>query len=427
MLTGNKFFKLNNNAEVTRITTDDIPEGEYNKYCLDYPDGKLIGDIILRPSPDELACHTLLNGQIVYEFDCKDFYAMCLDYKIRANEDDSFSNFNKTLEEYDEFLATNTWEETNQPYCPYYVVDTQIKTIYEVTKDNLKGYTDLAGEADIEVASGYIYDDINLTNTIDVCEDWFYTGVSEESRLNFVKLATYPTYVVGDTKAYYFIVTNSRVDDNTTSIRSVSVGETHTLDVKDKAFVRNVGTMQNLILDFGIPSGKSGTMQIGEVESGEFPSIENVGNETDAILNFVLPKGDRGDAGGAILLKEVVDVLPESASRPEDRYYLTTENAIYQFINNEWIMESEADSGLIYLNNSNIYYYDGENLISTHSISKVDDLTIKINEQGAIENVATKNVQGGIIYDWVGTLKEWEQGRANGSILDNYICFVIDD
>ena len=31
------------------------------------------------------------------------------------------------------------------------------------------------------------------------------------------------------------------------------------------------------------------------------------------------------------------------------------------------------------------------------------------------------------MYDWIGTLKEWEQGRANGSILDTYVCFVIDD
>lgn len=428
MLTGNKFHKLNSNAEVVRVTTDDIPEGEYNKYCLNYADGKLIGDIIVRPSPEELACHSLLNGQLIHEYKNKDFYNMCLEYKNLSETDPYYENFSKTLEEYEEFYTNNTWQETGENYCPYYVVASEYFEVYEVEKYGLKGYTDLPGEADTEVASGYIYDDEYLSNTIDVSADWFYTGVVLQSTDNFVKLPTAPTtYIDGVTRGYYFIVTSSRVDDNTTSIRTVSVGKTFTLQTDEQAYVRNVGTIQNLVLDFGIPSGESGTLQIGEVVEGDFPSVENVGTPSEAILNFVIPRGEQGIAGGVVVLKEIVDELPSTSDNTEDKYYLITDNIIYTFNGTAWEQFDTANAGLIYLNNSNIYYYDGEKLVTTHSVPKIDELTISLNGEGAIENIATKTVQGSVVYDWVGTLKEWEQGRSDGTILDSYICFVTDD
>ena len=181
MLTGNKLFKLDSNAQVTRITTDDIPEGEYNKYSLNYADGKLIGDIILRPSSEEVACHNLLNGQKIYEFKCKDFYSFCLNNKIKSQSDDSLSNFNKSLEEYQQFLDNNIYEATGQAYCPYYVVDVETIQVYEVFKDDLIGYTEIAGEIDTEVPAGFIYSDIYLSDAISDNDDWFYNGTVIES------------------------------------------------------------------------------------------------------------------------------------------------------------------------------------------------------------------------------------------------------
>ena len=44
-------------------------------------------------------------------------------------------------------------------------------------------------------------------------------------------------------------------------------------------------------------AGRSSTIQIGSVVSGETPMITNTGTENDAIFNFTLPKGDKGDKG----------------------------------------------------------------------------------------------------------------------------------
>ena len=217
------------------------------------------------------------------------------------------------------------------------------------------------------------------------------------------------------------------MDDNTTAIRSVEVGETITLGVDESAYVRNVGTLQNLILDFGIPSGRTGTLKVGEVTEGDYPQVTNVGSETDGIFDFVIPRGPQGIAGGVVVLYSIVDALPDSATNPDYKYYLTTENAVYNYVNSEWILTSKADSGLIYLNNSNIYYYDGKNLVETHGTAQVDDLTVRMSDKGTIESVGNKSVQGVYLYDWIGTLEEWEEGRSNGTILDNYVCFVTDD
>ena len=113
MLTGNKFYKLNQTAEIVKITTDDIPEGQYNKYCLNYADGKLIGDIVLRSSPDEVPCHSLLNGQLVYEYLCKDFYSLCVTNKSKASSDNRYEFFGKTLQDYEKFLTENIWQQTS--------------------------------------------------------------------------------------------------------------------------------------------------------------------------------------------------------------------------------------------------------------------------------------------------------------------------
>ena len=46
MITTNNFYKLDESGNIVPITTDDIPEGQQNKYSLDWADGKKIGEII---------------------------------------------------------------------------------------------------------------------------------------------------------------------------------------------------------------------------------------------------------------------------------------------------------------------------------------------------------------------------------------------
>lgn len=426
MLTGNKFFKLNSNGDAVRVTTDDIPEGLYNKYNLSYADGKLIGDIILRPSPEEVACHNLLDGQEVYEFSHKDFYALCLEYKNKASEDEDYEFFNKTLEDYEQFLGSNTWEQTNEPYCPYFVIDSKLATVYEVSNEDTIGYTNLPGDVDTEVISGYIYDTPNLQNTIDNFEDWFYTGNSVEVTFNYVKLPTYPTFLNGSTKMYYFIVTNSRVDDNTTSIRSVNIGTTTTLDEEQEAYVKNVGTLQNLILDFGIPRGITASVQIGKVKEGDIPDVVNVGTNSKAIFDFTLPRGPRGNAGAVVILDEIGDTLPMNSEKNKN-FYNTTNNTIYVYDGDDWQELEKASMGLIYLCAGNLYYFNGKVLNKTQGIAKVDEETLKLNAEGALEVLGQKTVQGLNTFDWIGTLKQWEKGRSDGTIPDNYVCYITDD
>ena len=428
MLVGNNLYKITNSISSRRMTTDDIPEGQYNKYCLEYADGKTIGDIILRPVPNEIACHKLLNGQIIHKYEHPTFYQWALDAKEKSATDEDYEFFNKTLEEYESFLTDNIHPETNQNYCPYFVITSEEIQIYEVEKDGIFGYTSIIGEKDNEVLSGYIYQDTTLTTIISEYDGWFYTGQSEIAIDEYVKLPTFPTYIDGSNKFYYFIIVNSRVNDDTTSIRSVSVGTTTTLDANSNANVKNSGTIQNLVLDFGIPRGKAATIQIGTINAGDVANVINTGNESDAIFNFTFPRGEQGIAGGVVNLTAIVDSLPDTAN-VQDKYFNKADNNVYIYnANNEWEFYQLANSGLIYTVNGTVYYFDDseQTIKTTYSSAQVDDVTIR-DAFGRLESFGTRTVQGGLLYNWIGTKEEWEAGRADGTILDTYICLVTND
>lgn len=76
------------------------------------------------------------------------------------------------------------------------------------------------------------------------------------------------------------------------SISSISIGK---VTSGDFASVENVGTPENVILDFVLPKGPKGdtgsaaSIKIGNVTTGETPKVYNSGDENNAILNFVLP------------------------------------------------------------------------------------------------------------------------------------------
>lgn len=57
----------------------------------------------------------------------------------------------------------------------------------------------------------------------------------------------------------------------------------------------------------------------------------------------------------------------------------------------------------------------------------VDDETIIKDEQQVITTVGVKSKNDTVLYDWVGTLEEYNSGVANGSIQPNWICWVTDD
>ena len=434
MLTSSNLSKLNKDGQIKRINTDDIPEGEFNKYALNYVDGKCIGDIVLRSDPTEKLAHARLEGRRIYIYESKLFVEWAEECKsYNKSEDDDYVFFTKTEKDYDDFLAENIFEITDEHYCPYFVVSSETINIYKVNKivdgETREGYTYIDGESDTEVSEGYIYTDTTLEEvlTTDIA-DWFYTSDIEQGTVKYVRIPTYPTYSGGNTKSYYFIITNSRVDDNTTTFRTIHIGKTTTLE-GHPAYVRNSGTEQNLVLDFGIPKGSSATIEIGEVsasEAGSDPEVENVGTDNDAILNFTLPRGEQGPAGGVVTLNYVQDTEPLTANEGE-KFYDLTNNIIYTYSKGDWIEYGNADDGVIYVKGSIVYHYDKTNLIEFSNIVYVDSATIEKNIDGTLTAIGVKTKNNGVFYDWVGTLEEWELGRERGVIEDNWICFITDD
>lgn len=93
---------------------------------------------------------------------------------------------------------------------------------------------------------------------------------------------------------------------------TLTVGETTTLAAGENATVLNSGTIENAVLNFGIPKGHDGingkdgtaaTITIGTVTTGEpgsNASVTNVGTDTAAVLAISIPRGDKGaDGAGA--------------------------------------------------------------------------------------------------------------------------------
>ena len=499
MLLGNKLFKQSEidkyigeeivvrKGDIVPITTDDIPEGDINKYDLNYPDGKRIGDIIIRFSPDELPGHkrlfrTLDNPDIgteepyfppeayIYRYEAPDFYQYCLDNynayeqyipegstSFVNNDTNPYWEFHQTEDEYYNF-ATGHRSFTGDDipdftiaeyYCPFYVLGiknsdqgrwpTKIINVYTVEKeieDNvIIGYTPIGDDSTGKVESGFIYKDKDLYEVYDTdLTDWTYKKeggevVSQEVEMEYVHVPTIPTYISGNPKTYYFVVTRSRVTDET-SIRNIRVDEyVEKLDYEDNPWIINTGTVQNQVLKFGIPSGRSATIRVGRVKSdGPIPAVENVGTDIDAIFNFTLPKGDKGDAGDVVLLNYISATAPESALLNET-WYNTTNNKILVYTGNSWKNHDDypdAEKGIIYLWYNNVYYFDGTQLQKTFAEIQINTDSLNfVDGKLQAEGVFAKS--GGIYYDWIGTLEDWELGRSNGTISDNWICYITND
>ena len=96
---------------------------------------------------------------------------------------------------------------------------------------------------------------------------------------------------------------------------TITVGQTTTGDPGTQASVENVGTAQNVILDFTIPQGIDGatgptgptgatgetpTLEIGTINTGE-PGTQAVasitGTAPNYVLNLTIPQGPTGPTG----------------------------------------------------------------------------------------------------------------------------------
>lgn len=107
----------------------------------------------------------------------------------------------------------------------------------------------------------------------------------------------------------YIYIQDPRGDKNKTNPIAFSIGKVKTVDPSTKAEVKNVGTNENVILDFKIPKGdkgEQGEKGISEtividatqtIEATEEASVIDDFKDNTHHLTFNIPKGEKGEVG----------------------------------------------------------------------------------------------------------------------------------
>ena len=78
------------------------------------------------------------------------------------------------------------------------------------------------------------------------------------------------------------------------------------------------------------------------------------------------------------------------------------------------------------IDTQNLYMWHNHEWILTEKSEELDNVTIQ-RQNGALTVIGMKTKSDDIMYDWIGTLEEWEEGRDNGTIPDEWICWITDD
>ena len=401
-------------------------------------------------------------------------------------------------------MQSNISEKYPQGFCPFFVINTtNTMDVYEVKHDNQVGYVTTQGTSGTPVPEGEpIFTSTDLDETLVISDGttFTYSGESQQITAPYVKLPTYPTEDIAGDKAYYYITLSGYIgQDDPKLIRTVSVGTTTTLPPDSDAYVVNSGTVNNLVLDFGIPEGQDGaqgpqgekgdkgdpaftvaigtvttlqpgeqatvtntgttqdqvwdisipqgiqgiqgeqgtqgetgpaaTVEVGDTETtgpGGDALVTNLGDEHHAILHFQIPRGAQGPAGGVVSIIAVTDTPPATALNGQ-KYYNTTDQKIYTWTDGAWSDPQTPDDGLFYIEGDSIYHWNGEDFISAGNAVYADTTTIIRNEDKSITAIGVKTKSNDIKYDWIGTLEEWEAGRADGTIPDDWCCYILDD
>ena len=124
---------------------------------------------------------------------------------------------------------------------------------------------------------------------------------------------------------------------------------------------------------------------------------------------------------------ETIDALPETAEQG-DVYNVEDTGANYAWDGINWDKLSETIDLTPYLTKQEATetYATIDSISGKQNIITETD-TIKIKETGLDAVGVIEKNSGNAIYDWIGTVEQWQEGRANGTILDSYLCFVTND
>ena len=140
--------------------------------------------------------------------------------------------------------------------------------------------------------------------------------------------------------------------------------------------------------------------------------------EGDLLVKHYVPVKRRSDE--ALGLYEVIsDEFKQNEYNPSEFDFVAGPLAGYD--NQEGTVYKVLEDGKLYM------WYDHEWLSISQDI-RVDGTTIvkdPVNE--TMTAIGVKTQSDDIMYDWIGTLEEWEAGREAGTIPDEWICWITDD
>ena len=140
--------------------------------------------------------------------------------------------------------------------------------------------------------------------------------------------------------------------------------------------------------------------------------------EGDILLKHYIPVKRKSD--NTLGMYEVVSrEFKENEYYPEDYQFISGPLAGYG--NQIGDTYKVLEDGKFYM------WYNHEWICVSQSV-QVDGVTIIKNPVSeSITTIGVKTKSNFIMYDWIGTLAEWEEGRANHSIADEWICWITDD
>lgn len=193
---------------------------------------------------------------------------------------------------------------------------------------------------------------------------------------------------------------------------STTFDETYSKAQADAKFAQKGTTLS----DYGITNAYTKTevnTAVSEKQNANDDALQTTAKSIVPAINeiFAIASSD---------LAEVVLALPQVGD-PKKIYFVLNANS-------ESVLDSYSE--YIYVKEDNDSYkweMIGGGSSGGSGSAKADNITIISNVDESVTTVAVKTKSNVIKYDWIGTTAQWKAGRENGTILDEWFCYIIDD
>ena len=212
---------------------------------------------------------------------------------------------------------------------------------------------------------------------------------------------------------------------------TITVGTTTTLPAGSQATVTNVGTSGAAVFNFGIPKGADGQGNVSDVKvDGTSVVVDHVANIDLSGKQDIISDLSTIRSGAA---------LGSTAVQPGDLATVATSGSYNDLSNKPTI--PRVGNGIITITQGGVSKgtfttnQSGNTTIALDAgggdIGNIDNLTITANANQEIQTVATINANTATgatnpIYDWVGTLAEYNAQNIE-TLHPDWVCFITDD